>query len=279
MGLRERIGGARGGMRLEDALDWAGAHNVHFLDFAVDQGPNHLSSWTDQRAAAVREACNRRDIHVGIHTLSGVNVAEFAPHVSEGVDRYLTACVDLAVRLGCEWTTVHGGFHFSDSLEARKQASLDRLTRLVTYAESKDARIVLENLNFEPDDAEVHYLAHNLDEVSFYLDAIPSGSLDLAWAANHENLVPEGVLGFLDGFLARYGIDRIHHVLLADNRGLFEEHLLPGEGNIDFKSLLQKLESAGYQGHYLLTFGGLEDKLKFRETFVGYVQESATGAS
>ena len=85
-------------------------------------------------------------------------------------------------------------------------------------------------------------------------------------------LCPEGVLGFLDGFLARYGIERIHHVLLADNRGLFEEHLLPGEGNIDFKSLLQRLESAGYQGHYLLTFGGLEDKLKFRETFVGYVQ-------
>ena len=72
--------------------------------------------------------------------------------------------------------------------------------------------------------------------------------------------------------MERFGIDRIHHVLLADNRGLFEEHLIPGEGNIDFKSLLRKLESAGYQGHYLLTFGGLEDKLRVRETFVNYVQ-------
>ncbi len=272
MGLRERIGGARGGMKLEDALAWAGAHNVHYLDFAVDQGPNQMSAWTGQRAAAVREACARRDIHIGIHTLSGVNVAEFAPYASEGVDRYLTACVDLAVRLGCEWTTVHGGFHFSDSLEARKQASLDRIKRLVHYAESKGARLVLENLNFEPDDAEVHYLAHNLDEVSFYLDAFPPGSLDLAWAANHENLVPEGVLGFLDGFIQRFGIERIHQVLLADNRGLFEEHLIPGQGNIDFKSLLRKLETAGYQSHYLLTFGGLEDKLHVRETFVGYVE-------
>ena len=272
MGLRERIGGAKSGISLEDALDWAGAHNVHFLDFTIDQGPNHILTWTDERVAAVRETCARHDLHIGIHTLSGVNVAEFAPYVSEGVDQYLTACIDLAVRLGCEWTTVHAGFHFSAALEARKKASLDRIKRLVRYAESKGAQLFLENLNFEPDDAEVHYFAHTLDEVSFYLDAIPSSNLALAWAANHENLVPEGVHGFLDGFLRRFGIERIHQVLLADNRGLFEEHLLPGEGNIDFESILRKLEYAGYQGHYLLTFGRLEEKLKVRETFVGYVK-------
>lgn len=272
MDLRERIGGDASRISLEDALAWAGINNVHFLDFPIDQGANQMSTWTDGRVAAVRETCARYDLHIGIHTLSGVNVAEFAPYASDGVDKYLTSCIDLAVRLGCEWTTVHAGFHFSAALEARKKASLDRIKRIVQYAEFKGAQLCLENLNVEPRDAEVHYFAHTFDEVSFYLDAIPSSNLALAWAANHQNLVPEGIHGFLDGFLRRFGIERIYQVLLADNRGLFEEHLVPGEGNIDFKSILRRLESAGYQGHYLLTFGDAEEKLKVRETFVDYVK-------
>jgi len=75
-----------------------------------------------------------------------VNVAEIAPLVGDAVDAYLQGYADAAVRLGARWVTVHAGFHFSSRVEQRMEAGLDRLRRLVAYAESRGTKILLENL-------------------------------------------------------------------------------------------------------------------------------------
>jgi len=261
--LRDRIGYDAGGAHLEDALAWAAANALHYVDFNADRGPNHLAAWSDARIQAVRETCARHAIHLGLHTLSAVNVAEYSPFVGEAVDAYLRANIDFAMRLGCEWIIVHGGYHFGD-VEARKAASLERLQRAVAHAERAGARLLLENLNFEPNAAEVHYLAHTVEECRSYFDAIASAHFGWAFTVNHAHLVPEGIHGFLDAF----GIDRIGEVRLADNLGDREVHLNPGEGNIDFGSLFRRLESSGYRGHYAMAFGSPADKLAAREFFV-----------
>ena len=135
MTLRDRIGFDAGSRELEEALDWAARHAFHYVDFNADVGPNHLDRWSPGRVRAVRDTCARHGIHLGLHTLSGVNVAEFSPHVAPAVDEYLKANTDLAVRLGCEWVVVHAGFHFSSAVEARQAASLERLKRLTGHAE------------------------------------------------------------------------------------------------------------------------------------------------
>jgi sugar phosphate isomerase/epimerase len=263
MNLRDRIGYDAGSTPLEDALAWAASNALRYVDFNADRGPNHLDSWSDERIQAVRETCMRRDIHLGLHTASAVNVAELSPYVSDAVDVYLRANIDVAMRLGCEWLVVHGGYHFSSDIDARKAASLERLKRTVAYAEQAKAHLLLENLNFEPNDAEIHYLAHNVDECRYYFEAISSAHFGWAFTVNHANLVPEGINGFIDAF----GISRIGEVRLADNLGDKEVHLNPGEGNIDFASLFTRLESAGYQDHYMMAFGNQADKLAARDFF------------
>lgn len=263
MDLRDRIGYDAGGTRLEEALAWASANALHYVDFNADREPNHLGSWSEERVRAVRDTCARHDIHLGLHTASAVNVAELSPYVSDAVDAYLRANIDVARRLGCEWLVVHGGYHFSSDINARKTASLERLKRAVAYAEQVNAHLLLENLNFEPNDAEIHYLAHNIDECRYYFEAISSPHFGWAFTVNHANLVPEGIHGFLDAF----GIGRIGEVRLADNLGDKEVHLNPGQGNIDFASLFTRLESAGYRGHYMMAFGNQADKLAARDFF------------
>jgi hypothetical protein len=103
MNLRDRIGYDAGGTHLEDALAWVVGNAFHYVDFNADQAPNHLSSWSDERVRAVRETCVHHDIHLGLHTASAVNVAEFSPYVGDAVDAYLRANIDCARRLGCEW--------------------------------------------------------------------------------------------------------------------------------------------------------------------------------
>jgi sugar phosphate isomerase/epimerase len=263
--LRDRIGFDAGSRRLEDALAWAAEHGFHHVDFNADLGANHVATaWDDARVRAVRDTCARHDVHLGLHTSSAVNVAEFAPYVAEGVEAYLRANVDLADRLGCEWLVVHAGFHFSSHVEAREATALARLQRLTAYAEQRGrTRLLLENLNREPEHAEVRYMAHTVAECRPYFDAIPSAAFGWAYTVNHAHLVPEGIGGFLDSF----GVERIGEVRLADNTGEYEIHLPPGRGTIDFGALFRRLEGAGYRHHYMMAFGTDAEKLAARDVF------------
>lgn len=267
MTLRDRIGidlGQRN--RIEDGIEAAIEHGVRYLDLKVDVAPNAIESLTSGRVAAIRNTCEGHGIHIGIHTMSAVNVAEIAPHVRDGVDRYLTGHMDACKRLGGEWMVVHAGFHFTSDVQLRMEAGLERLKRLSGYAEKIGLTLLLENMNREPDDAEVHYLGHNLEETQYYFDRLDSPRLRWAFTANHAHLVPEGVDGFLDAM----DINRCDEVRLADCfRNGKELHLKPGMGDFDFPALFRRLDQLGFAGHYMNAFGSLEDMLEGRDMLAG----------
>ena len=124
MDLRSRIGvdlGQRN--RIEDGLEAAVRNDIRYLDLKIDVAPNAIETLTDERVAFIRRTCERHGIHVGIHTLSAVNVAEVAPHVRDGVDRYLHGHMDACKRLGGEWMVVHAGYHFTSDFEMRRRGS------------------------------------------------------------------------------------------------------------------------------------------------------------
>ena len=265
MPLRERIGVDLGRMLpVEDGIEWAGKNDVHYVDAQLDIAPNALESFDDARCRAVREACERNDVHLGLHTLSAVNIAEISPFLRDAADRYLEAYADLAVRLNAEWIVVHAGFHFTSDKDLRMRASRDRLARAADYAEVVGAKLLLENLNWEPDLAEVHYLAHDLEECRYFFDAIDSPALGWSFTVNHATLVPEGIDGFIDGM----PMERCQEVRLADNNGEYELHMFPGEGIIDFGHMFRRIEDAGFSGHYTNGFGSLEDRLRGRDVLV-----------
>ena len=266
MTLRDRIGvdiGRR--LRLEDAVTWAERHDVRYIDVQLDTASNALTSFDERRCAAIRAACAERGIHLGLHTLSAVNVAEYSPYVGEAVDEYLKAYVDVASRLGAEWIVVHAGYHFTDDKDQRMQASLARLRRVVDYAEKKQVLILLENLNKEPEEAEVRYLAHTIEEWRYYFERIDSPSFRLSFTANHAHLVPEGIAGFVDAL----DISRVAEVRLADCfRNGTEEHLRPGAGDLDFADMFRRIEGKGFSGHYTNAFGSLDDMSSARDYLV-----------
>ncbi len=249
---------------LEDAIAWAGENDVGIIDIQLDTGANVVTSFDAARSHAIRRSCDHHDIRLGLHTSSAVNVAEYAPLVADAVDAYLHAYIDAAVLLGAEWIVVHAGFHFSADIPLRMQAGLDRLRRAADYAAHKSVLLLLENLNKEPADAEVHYLAHTIEEWCWFYEKLDSSALQLSFTANHAHLVPEGVAGFLDAI----PLSRVREVRLADCfRNGIEEHLVPGQGDFDFPALFKALEAKGYTGHYTNAFGSLDDMLKARTLF------------
>ncbi|HEX3991500.1 MAG TPA: sugar phosphate isomerase/epimerase family protein [Acetobacteraceae bacterium] len=248
-------------LQLEDAVAWAARTGVQIIDVQLDGAGIRIDA---ARAGRVREQCERHGIRLGLHTSSAVNIAELAPLVGDAVDAYLQAYIDAAATLGAGWIVVHAGYHFSSNVTRRMEAGLQRLRRAVAYAETKNTCLLLENLNKEPPDAEVHYLAHTLEEWRWYYDKIDSPAFALSFTANHAHLVPEGV----EGFLAAIPLERVFEVRLADCfRNGREEHLLPGQGDFDFAGLFQVLSARGYRGHYTNAFGSLDDMLLARNKF------------
>ncbi|MDG2204825.1 MAG: sugar phosphate isomerase/epimerase, partial [Alphaproteobacteria bacterium] len=77
--LRNRIGvdiGRRA--KLEDGLRWAAKNEVYFIDIQLDSGENAMETFDDVRCEDVKQLCKDHGIHLGLHTLSGVNMAEYS---------------------------------------------------------------------------------------------------------------------------------------------------------------------------------------------------------
>jgi sugar phosphate isomerase/epimerase len=271
MKLRDRIGiDISRRMKLEDAIVWAAKHELRHIDIQLDTGENALTLFDTKRCNAVRKLLDKHELELGLHSNSAVNVAEYSPLVADAVTDYLKRYVDMVVKLGAGWTEMHAGYHFTKDKQARMQAGKERLKRVVAYAEKKKVLVLLENLNKEPEKAEVHYLAHTVEEWQYYWD-IKSPSFKLCFTVNHAHLVPEGI----EGFVAALDFRRVGEVRLADTwRNGYEIHLEPGDGDIDFGTMFKLIEGKGYKGHYTNGFTTLDDMVAARD----YLVEKAKAA-
>jgi len=272
MDFRDRIGVDLGrSIALEDGIAWAARNGVRYIDAQADIAPNALESFDERRCARIAEAVQSNGLGLGLHTLSAVNIAEISPFLREAADRYLVAYIELATRLSARWVVVHGGYHFTSDVAVRKEASVARLRRAVEVAERRGVLLLLENLNREPGQAEVQYLPATLEDTVEYFRQIPSSYLKWAFTINHAHYDPVGISGFVDGM----GMSRCQEVRLADNNGLYELHMHPGTGTIDFSDTFRRIEAKGFTGHYMCAWGTIDQMLAGRE----YLVECARAAT
>jgi sugar phosphate isomerase/epimerase len=252
----------------EDAITWASENDVKYFDVQLDIAPNAMERFDDRLCGEIKERCAEHGLHLGLHTLSGVNIAEVSPFLRDATDQYLRAYIDLAKKTGAEWVVVHGGYHFTACRDLRKQASVERLKRAVGYAEEQGVLLTLENLNGEPDLAEVHYMPDTLEDTIWYFDQIKSPNLKWAFTINHAHYDPVGIAGFVDGM----DMSRCEEIRVADNNGEYEIHMHPGTGTVDFVDMFKRIESSGFDGHYMCGWGNLDQMLEGRTYLVEKAQ-------
>ena len=255
---------------VEDAIAWAASNGVRAIDVQCDIAPNALETFDDARCAAIRAAVSATGVRIALHTLSAVNVAELSPILRDAADQYLAAYVSLAGRLGAKWVIVHGGYHFTSDKELRKAASIARLSRTLRLAEEKGVLLLLENLNGEPERAEVHYMPDTLPDTREFLARLPSASLKWSFTINHAHYDPVGI----EGFVAGMDMSSCGEVRVADNNGLYELHMHPGTGTVDFVEMFRLIEGAGYRGPYTCGWGTLDQMLEGRRYLADKAREA-----
>jgi len=254
---------------LEQAVQWAAEHAFTRVDFNADAAPNYPASFTAERVATVRDRAAQQGVALGLHTLSAVNMAEITPVMDAAADEYLRQNIRLAAALGGGYAICHGGYHFSADRAGRLAVAIARMQRAVKWAADAGVDLYFENHNKEPDEAEIHYMPKDVAETRQFFDAVRSPRFKWAFNVGHAHLVPDGFDGFLDAF----GVANIGQVRLNDTHGRYEEHLIPGQGIVDFRRVFRRLHEQGYTGPYTLDFGGPEERVAWRDTFAGWLAE------
>jgi sugar phosphate isomerase/epimerase len=103
-------------------------------------------------------------------------------------------------------------------------------TRLVAYAGQKGIKLACENLTNKYGTGVLLYLLEHVPELGMCFD---TGHAQLMSACNI--------------FLPHY-TKRIVALHLQDTRGRYDEHLIPGDGQIDFTGFIRILMDSGYTG-------------------------------
>jgi sugar phosphate isomerase/epimerase len=257
-------------LAIEDAIAWAARHGVKAIDVQTDIAPNALESFDETRSAQILDACEKTGVSIALHTLSAVNVAEISPILREAADEYLAAYVALAARLKAKWVIVHGGYHFTSDVSLRKEAAIRRLARTAKLAEIANVQLLLENLNSEPERAEVHYMPDTLPEAQDFLGQIASPNLRWSFTINHAHYDSLGIKGWVE----QMDMSLCGEVRLADNNGLYEIHMHPGTGNVDFVEMFRLIEGAGFRGPYTCGWGTIDQMLEGRKYLVERAREA-----
>lgn len=255
---------------IEEAIAWAASHGVKAIDVQTDIAPNALESFDDARCKRVLGACAKSGVSLALHTLSAVNVAEVSPILRDATDQYLAAYVSLAAKLRAKWVIVHGGYSFKSDVQLRKDAAIARLGRTAKLAEKAGVQLLLENLNGEPEIAEVHYMPDTLEETQDFFRQLASPNLRWSFTINHSHYDSYGIKGWVE----RMDMKLCGEVRVADNNGLYEIHMHPGTGNVDFVEMFRLIEASGYRGPYTCGWGTIEQMLEGRRYLADKAREA-----
>ena len=126
---------------------------------------------------------------------------------------------------------------------------LDRVKRLAEKAERNNVIIAIENMRIT---GPLDFVFRNVD----------SPNLKLCYDSGHENC-----LKTKHDILDNYG-HRLAALHLHDNDGLTDQHTIPGEGNINWQLLINKLKKCNFAGSITL-----EADNNFPEKYKSYTAE------
>jgi len=143
--------------------------------------------------------------------------------------------IDFCGRVGSRMLVLHpvclGLTRSSDRLD------VPEIRRIAGYAAARGVRLALEN----SDDA-IWLLDRVLDEIG---DDPGQTNLGICIDTGHAHMSHDAGREPVANYLERYA-GQLEHVHLHDNHGASDEHLVPGDGTIDWPRVLRVLEAIGY---------------------------------
>lgn len=226
---------------LEEINTFAGL-GFDYLELTMDQPEAHYSI-VSANQAAIFKALQAQNMGIICHLPTFVSPADLTDSIRRASIAEMRRSLSVAADLEAEKVVMHPpmiggmGAHVPDRTKAY---AFEFLSEMVELAEGLGVAICLENMMprnlFGCDPAELEVIFWRYPSLKFTLDT------------GHANLGENG-RSRLRELVGRFS-DRIGHVHLSDNRGVYDEHDPLGTGTVDFNWLARALIEAGYDSTF-----------------------------
>lgn len=220
-----------------------------FKSIEVSTSPHHFHF---DRAEAVAHARKRID-ELGLRVVSlhapfgpEIDVTSTRPAVRRKTLERLDHAADALSALGGRFFVIHPGSEdsrWSWDRDGNLARAADALRHVHESCRSRGILLTVET-------PLPHLLGGALDDLSWILSQLPSEGTGVCLDTSHTSLG-----GLLYQAIERFG-PRLVHIQASDNRGVYDDHLPPGAGKIDWRAFLAALKGIDYQGALLLEITG-----------------------
>ncbi len=237
-----------------DPLDW-----MYRLDDAgfqgweiVDEGLQKVEGEFKKRVREIHETTN---LVLSLHApLSDINIASVNERMWEESIRQIKESIENTYEFIDDICVVHPGFFSPLSMQmpdTAVQKAVAGLTTLCEFAADRGLRIAVENLT-----SANMLMGRYPDELIQLVRGVNMDNLGVCIDVAHANTTKK-----LDEFLgitAKAEDVEIIHMHASDNFGADDLHLPLGEGNLDWKKVLDEINNNGYEGIIVLELYSLE---------------------
>jgi sugar phosphate isomerase/epimerase len=235
---------------IADALDAIAAAGFRVLELST--APHHFDYARPDAVEQVRARLEGTGLRVhSLHAPFGHDVNITSPEESirrASFDR-LERAADALRALSGSLFVIHPGGEDQRWIwdrAARLELSVEGLTRVWNTCRSRGLVLVVET-------PLPHLIGGQPDDFQLVLDRLPVDGTAICIDTSHVAL-GAGV----DSCLQRFG-HRLAHVQVSDNNGVYDDHLVPGEGRIAWPRFVEGLGHLRYAGVFMLEVGGCTD--------------------
>lgn len=160
----------------------------------------------------------------------------------------LEKSIEATALLGAKYMVVHPAkppiYRYAFCKPLRKAINMKLLSALLPTLKKHGVVLAIENMFFE-DKKGIHPTACSRgDEMLDYLSTLNDPHFTTCYDSGHANLIyHDGGIKLIEELGENISVCHLH-----DDFGVYDDHLIPGEGKIDWVKLLTALKKTGFRG-------------------------------
>lgn len=226
------------GMTDIDKAKRASKLGVDFLEWICEFPHCYPLNISKNTRSRLKEISSRQNLEYSVHsTFVEINIAHLNPGLQEESIRQVKSCIKFAGDIGAKRVIIHAGlmpliprsisedtiekFGIKDVRKMFLGVSKSRLADLQKYANEFGTLLCVENMHYDFE------FCNTIEEHLFILEDNYA-----VFDIGHANITGDPVK------FAEKIRHKIRYVHVHDNNGKEDEHLPPGEGNIDFEKVI-----------------------------------------
>lgn len=230
------------------------SHKYRFQGVEITcEYPRGPLDYAHETILKMKRLAREYDLPLQVHApYVNVRLADLNPRIREASVRSVKDGIDLARQVDARIVTIHLGNTTKRRLKQVhanvRKALLNSIVTLAEYAEQHDVTIGIENVPADDKSAWEEALGKSPEEIINIVKEVASKNVGVTLDMGHANTM---------GDPANFAVELAPYVVnvhLHDNDGSGDQHLVIGQGNIDFLKALRILEKSGYAGSLVLEY-------------------------